>query len=106
DDLPAMRTAARRFVELGARAALIKGGHLGGAEAIDVLYDGHELRELRAPRFPARHTHGTGCMLSAAITAGLARGRSLNQSVDGAKQFISVAIANGLAIGKGAGPAN
>lgn len=106
DDLPAMHTAARRFVELGARAALIKGGHLSGAEAIDVLYDGHAMRELHAPRLPIRHTHGTGCMLSAAITAGLARGRSLNDAVDEAKKFISVAVANGLAIGKGDGPAN
>jgi hydroxymethylpyrimidine/phosphomethylpyrimidine kinase len=106
DGLPAMRAAARRFVELGARAALIKGGHMAGADAVDVLCDGHELRELRVPRIPTRHTHGTGCMLSAAITAGLARGRSLIDAVEDGKRFITVAVANGLALGKGDGPAN
>lgn len=106
DGLPAMHAAARRFVELGARAALIKGGHLAGAEAVDVLFDGRDPHELRAPRTATRHTHGTGCMLSAAITAGLARGRSLIDAVDDGKRFITVAVANGLALGKGDGPAN
>jgi hydroxymethylpyrimidine/phosphomethylpyrimidine kinase len=102
----AMHTAARRFVELGARAALIKGGHLAGADAVDVLYDGSALRVLRAPRIQTPHTHGTGCMLSAAITAGLAHGKSLASAVEDGKRFITAAVTQGLAIGKGHGPAN
>ena len=101
-----MRRAARLLVEHGAGAVLVKGGHLGGAEAIDVLDDGRTVAELVAPRLPVRHTHGTGCQLSAAITAGLASGHVLRGAVDTAKRFISVAIGAGLAIGKGDGPAN
>ena len=101
-----MRQAARVLQTRGPRACLIKGGHLGGAEAIDVLYDGHELHELATPRLAAAHTHGTGCQLSAAITACLARGMSLLDAVRVSKRFITAAIAHGLAIGNGTGPAN
>jgi len=101
-----MRDAARRLVGIGARAALVKGGHLCGDEAVDVLYDGRDLHELRAPRVPTRHTHGTGCMLSAAITARLACGDALVAAVSTAKRFIGTAIAGGLALGAGNGPAN
>ena len=64
-----LRAAARRLVEAGAGAALVKGGHLDGPEAVDVFYDGVAFHELRAPRLATRHTHGTGCMLAAAVTA-------------------------------------
>ena len=101
-----MRRAARMLVEHGAGAVLVKGGHLGGPDAVDVLDDGRTAVELAAPRLPVRHTHGTGCQLSAAITAGLASGQTLRDAVDTAKRFISVAIGAGLAIGKGDGPAN
>lgn len=101
-----MRQAARALQARGPRACLIKGGHLRGAPAVDVLYDGHALHELETPRLPAKHTHGTGCQLSAAITACLARGMSLLDAVRLSKRFITAAIAHGLAIGKGTGPAN
>jgi len=101
-----MRQAARALQARGPQACLVKGGHLGGTEAIDVFYDGHALHEVATPRLPARHTHGTGCQLSAAITACLARGMSLLDAVRLSKQFITAAIAHGLAIGKGTGPAN
>jgi hydroxymethylpyrimidine/phosphomethylpyrimidine kinase len=101
-----LRTAARALIERGARAVLVKGGHLEGDHAIDILDDGHEVRELRAPRLQTPHTHGTGCQLSAAITAGLATGLPLLAAVERGKQFITVAIRNGLAIGHGSGPAN
>ena len=101
-----MREAARRLVGIGARAALVKGGHLRGDEAVDVLHDGENLHELRAPRVATPHTHGTGCMLSAAITAGLARGDALAAAVSTAKRFITAAVAAGLPLGKGSGPAN
>ena len=101
-----MRDAARRLVEAGAGAALVKGGHLDGPEAVDVLYDGAALHELRAPRIATRHTHGTGCMTAAALTVCLARGMPLLDAAHEAKRFISAAIAAGLALGHGDGPAN
>lgn len=100
-----MRDAARRLVEMGARAALIKGGHLAG-EALDILYDGVSWREFSAPRTPTCNTHGTGCTLSAAITAGLARGLALEEAVAAAKRYITRAIQSAPAIGHGAGPVN
>lgn len=101
-----MRMAARRLVEHGAAAALVKGGHIGGEESIDVLYDGALFHELRAPRLTTPHTHGTGCMLAAALTACLARGMGLVEAAREAKRFITTAIAHGLALGGGHGPAN
>ena len=68
-----MRRAACRIQEMGARAVLIKGGHRA-ADATDILFDGRQWREFPAPRLETRHTHGTGCTYSAAITAALARG--------------------------------
>jgi hydroxymethylpyrimidine/phosphomethylpyrimidine kinase len=101
-----MRRAARQLIRAGARAVLLKGGHLREGDAVDVFDDGSAVRELSAPRIQARHTHGTGCQLSAAITAQLALGRPLAEAVEEAKRFITVAIRNGLAIGQGCGPAN
>jgi hydroxymethylpyrimidine/phosphomethylpyrimidine kinase len=106
ETLADQRAAARRLVELGAGAALVKGGHLGGAEAIDVLDDGRSVEELRAPRLDTPHTHGTGCMTAAALAACLARGLPLREAAHEAKRFIGVAIAHALAIGGGSGPAN
>jgi len=100
-----MRAAARGLIARGARAVLVKGGHLEG-DAVDILDDGLDVRELRAPRVSTPHTHGTGCQLSAAITAGLAAGLPLLAAVERAKQFITAAIRDGLAIGHGSGPAN
>jgi len=101
-----LREAARALVGRGAQACLVKGGHLPGDQAVDVLDDGQTVRELVAPRVPSRHTHGTGCQLSAAITAFLACGLALPTAVERAKRFIEVAIQGGLALGSGAGPAN
>jgi hydroxymethylpyrimidine/phosphomethylpyrimidine kinase len=101
-----MRRAARRLLDRGAAACLIKGGHLEGLEAVDVFDDGAVVHELSAPRISTPHTHGTGCQLSAAITANLARGMPLRAAIERSKEFISVAIRNGLALGHGNGPAN
>lgn len=101
-----MHRAAAALIERGARACLIKGGHLSCPEAVDVFHDGNHSCELSSPRIAVPHTHGTGCQLSAAITANLAHGRPLDQAVAEAKRFITAAIAHGLAIGKGTGPAN
>ena len=101
-----MRRAARRLIARGAGACLVKGGHLDGERVVDVFDDGIAVRELTSPRIATSHTHGTGCQLSAAITACLARGSSLGEAVDLGKRFITTAIRHGLAIGKGHGPAN
>jgi len=99
-----MRDAARAVCDLGAGAALVKGGHLPGGDAVDVLYDGSEFVRLAAPRIDTPHTHGTGCTYSAAITALLARGETLVDAVRHAKDFISRAIASAPGLGHGQGP--
>lgn len=104
-NLDDMRRAACLIREMGARAVLIKGGHLDG-DATDILWDGTEWREFAAPRLETRHTHGTGCTYSAAITAGLALGMTLAAAVEGAKYFIQEAIRTNPGLGRGSGPVN
>jgi len=102
-DLAEMRRAAERIRELGAGAVLIKGGHLEGA-ATDVLLAEGRFHEYPAERIVTRHTHGTGCTYSAAITAGLALGLELPEAVGRAKTFITAAIRSAPGLGGGAGP--
>lgn len=104
-DLGDMEEAARRIAALGAAAVLIKGGHLAG-EAVDVLCWQDGIRHFSSPRVETRHTHGTGCTYSAAITAGLARGLALPQAIENAKKFITLAIQSAPGLGKGCGPVN
>lgn len=101
-----MEEAAARLRADGAAAVLLKGGHATSGEAADLFDDGSEKRWLRTPRIATVHTHGTGCQLSAAITAALAQGQGLPEAVVQAKRFITRAIEHGLAIGSGCGPAN
>ena len=103
DDAAAV-AQARRLVALGARAVLIKGGHGTGRESIDhlVTADG-TLRTLAAPRIATANTHGTGCTLSAAVAAGLARGLMLPEAVAGAKAYLTAALAAADRLGVGAG---
>lgn len=101
-----MHRAARTLVERGARAALIKGGHLRADELIDVLFDGRDVHEYRRPRIRTRSTHGTGCTLSAAVTAALARGAPLVTAVDSALDYVHRAIAAAPSLGAGNGPLN
>jgi hydroxymethylpyrimidine/phosphomethylpyrimidine kinase len=105
DNLDSMRIAARRIADLGAAAVLVKGGHISG-DATDILYDGRDFFEFPAPRIVTRHTHGTGCSYSAAITAHLARGLDLVSSVRTAKAWISRAIETNPGLGAGQGPVN
>jgi len=100
--------AAKELHSLGPRAVLVKGGHLEDQQelSIDVLYDGDRLTLLEGPRFDTEDTHGTGCALSAAITAYLAHGEDVEAAVRAAKEFISGAIEHGLRLGKGYGPVN
>ncbi|MDQ3389111.1 MAG: bifunctional hydroxymethylpyrimidine kinase/phosphomethylpyrimidine kinase [Gemmatimonadota bacterium] len=102
----AMRRAALALVEMGAAAALLKGGHLEGEELVDILLDGREWHEWRRPRLHARGSHGTGCTLSAAIAAGLAHQRPLRQAVEDALDFVQRAMASAPALGSGHGPLN
>jgi hydroxymethylpyrimidine/phosphomethylpyrimidine kinase len=98
-----LAAAARRLVDMGARAALVKGGHLEGP-AIDVFWDGSTELELVAERLPGRNTHGTGCTLSAAVTARLALGEGLVDAVRHAKDYVTRAIAQAPSLGRGHGP--
>lgn len=101
--LDEMREAARRIHGLGPRYVVLKGGHLGG-RAIDLLFDGSRFTELDAERIETPHTHGTGCVFSAAITAELAKGSPVLEAVEAAKRFITVAIRHGFRLGEGFGP--
>lgn len=99
-----MKEAAKVIVhDLGAGAALIKGGHLQG-DATDFLYDGETFYEFNERRINTVNTHGTGCTYAAAITAYLSHGLSLTQAVAKGKQFITAAIKQSIDIGAGSGP--
>src|SRR3989454_3668870 len=94
------------LLELGARAALVKGGHLAGDQVVDVLVSDGTVRRFSRPRLDTTSTHGTGCTLSAAITAGLAHGRPLERAVEDALDFVHRAIAAAPGLGHGHGPLN
>jgi hydroxymethylpyrimidine/phosphomethylpyrimidine kinase len=96
----------RRLVAMGCRAVLIKGGHGEGTESIDYLVDHENVVALRGPRIATRNTHGTGCSLSSAIAAGLAKGEELSTAVRNAKTWIGAAIAEAdrFSVGHGHGP--
>jgi hydroxymethylpyrimidine/phosphomethylpyrimidine kinase len=104
-DLDSMKEAAIRIASSGAKAVLVKGGHLTD-EAIDVLFWRGQFIEYRSPRIHTVHTHGTGCTYSACITAELAKGCALADAVATAKRYITQAIETNPGLGKGAGPVN
>ena len=105
-DESAMARGARALAtNFGARAVLLKGGHMSGEEVVDVLFDG-QVTVFRHPRIRTTSTHGTGCTLSAAITAQLARGTGLREAVGTAIDFVYRAIAEAPGIGSGHGPLN
>ena len=97
-----MEEAARRIGKLGARHVLVKGGHLKG-DAVDILWNGREVTAFQVPRVESSNTHGTGCTFSAAIAAGLAKGRPLGEAVREAKAYVTKAIRDGFALGRGVG---
>ena len=101
-----MERAARALVRLGARAALVTGGHLQGDEVVDVLVTDEAARRFSRPRLDTTSTHGTGCTLSAAVAAGLALGRPLERAVADALDFVHRAIAAAPGLGRGHGPLN
>jgi hydroxymethylpyrimidine/phosphomethylpyrimidine kinase len=95
------RNAAKRIVDLGAKAVVVKGGHIEGSSAVDLLFDGHTFTEFSAPR-SANTVHGAGCAFAAAIAAGLALGDDVAAAVDRAKRYITGAIEHSVGIGSGA----
>jgi hydroxymethylpyrimidine/phosphomethylpyrimidine kinase len=99
------REAARDLVALGPKAAVVKGGHAGD-DVTDVYWDGSAMVELPGVRVATLNTHGSGCVFSAAIAAGLAKGLEPIDAVRQAKEFISAAIEHSLEIGHGHGPVN
>jgi len=101
-----MEAQARHLLSLGARAVLIKGGHGEGADSVDLLIGQGEIVRLAAKRIATRNTHGSGCTLSSAIAAGLAKGLALMAATQEAKAYVTAAIvgADRLAIGHGHGP--
>ena len=101
-----MREQAERLLKLGPRAVLIKGGHDTGAESIDLLVESDSVTRLVADRIVTKNTHGTGCTLSSAIAAGLAKGQTLAEAVSAAKTYVTDAIVAGqhLTVGSGHGP--
>ena len=98
-----MRRQAEALMARGARAVLIKGGHGSGAESVDILLAPTSFTRLATARVATRNTHGTGCTLSSAIAAGLARGKALEDAVRDAKQYVTAAIREGFAAGQGVG---
>lgn len=101
DDLAA---AGAALLELGAKAALVKGGHIAGEEITDVLVTPDGVETFTDLRIPTRHTHGTGCTLASAIAAELARGQSLPDAIKRARAYVYVAIARAPGFGRGHGP--
>jgi hydroxymethylpyrimidine/phosphomethylpyrimidine kinase len=102
----AMAKQGEAILQLGAQSVLVKGGHFGGAQATDLLIDKDGIRRFAARRIETKNTHGTGCTLSSAIAAGLAREMPLTESIMLAKKFVSgaIAAADGLKVGEGRGP--
>ena len=101
-----MRVAAERILRLGPRVVLVKGGHLEGDESVDVACTGSASFELRRPRIATRHTHGTGCTLSSAIAANLAKGLGDREALEAARDYLDGAIRHAPGLGTGHGPLN
>jgi len=106
DSTDDMVEAGRALLAKGARAALVKGGHVAGASVVDVLVTAEGITRFTHPRIETRSTHGTGCTLSAAVAACLARGLSLRDAVEAALDFVHRAIATAPGLGAGHGPLN
>ena len=98
------KQAARELVAMGARSAVIKGGHFEGANATDLFYDGASFRDYTAVRVDSTSTHGTGCTFAAAIAAGVAKGLQLTDAIAQAKSYVTLAIQHAYPVGHGVGP--
>ena len=101
-DVGGMEAAARKIVEMGAKAVIVKGGHMD--KAIDVVFDGSELHQLSGDKVKLENTHGTGCTFASAVTAQLATGRGLVEAATLAKAYVVKAIEKAYPVGKGRVP--
>jgi hydroxymethylpyrimidine/phosphomethylpyrimidine kinase len=106
EDLDGQQAAAEALLAKGARAALVKGGHLEGEVIVDVLATSNGVRLFTRPRIKTRHTHGTGCTLASAAAALIAQGLPLDKAVEKAGDYLHEAIRRAPGFGKGAGPVN
>ena len=104
EDEASMCEAAKRISALGPRYTLVKGGHLGGADARDYLFDGESFEVFSGPRIKTKNTHGTGCTFASAIAVYLARGLSAPNAVRAAKDYLTGALRHSLPLGQGHGP--
>ena len=105
-DEESMESAARKILTMGPSAVLIKGGDIAGQDATDILLDSEGVVKLSSPKIHSSNTHGTGCTLASAITAGLALGQPLREAVRNAKEYVSAAIRSAPGLGHGFGPLN
>jgi hydroxymethylpyrimidine/phosphomethylpyrimidine kinase len=103
-DVAGMKKAAQKIHGFGAQQVVVKGGHMEGDSAVDVVSDGRKFKEIRSERIRTLNTHGTGCTFSSAIAANLSLGVDFFQAVSNAKGYVSGAIRHALSIGKGCGP--
>jgi len=103
-DLDGMQETARALHAMGPRYVVVKGGHLAGAEAVDLLFDGASFETFSSARIDTKNTHGTGCTFSAAIAGLLAKGFDVVASVEGAKAYLTKAIRHAIPLGRGHGP--
>ncbi len=101
-----MERAAKALSVRGARAVLVKGGHLDGDEIVDLLYFQGELHAFRDKRIDTPHTHGTGCALAAAIAANIALGKAMPEAVQRSREFVRRGLLLGVQLGKGISPLN
>lgn len=101
-----MEKAGPVILKRGAKAVLLKGGHLAGSKLVDLLFDGDDIVRFTGERIDTRHTHGTGCTLASAIAVGLAQGMALAAAVKRARDYVAEAIRTAPGYGQGHGPLN
>ena len=106
DDVESMQKAGEILLEMGAYAALMKGGHLEGKSVLDMLVTGEGANMMSSPRIRSRHTHGTGCTLASACAAAMSLGIDMDEAVMSAREFVFEAIRTAPKLGKGNGPLN
>ncbi len=106
NNIESMKKAAIMLHKMGANSILIKGGHKSGDDSTDIFFDGKEFNILESKKIKTKNTHGTGCTLSSAIAANLAKGKNKLDSVKEAKEYVFNAILHSLNIGNGHGPTN
>lgn len=101
-----MELAAKEIYKLGCKNVFLKGGHMEGDKAVDILYDGENIYKFYAEKINTKNTHGTGCTISSAIASNLALGFSIEEAIKRSKDYITTAIIHSLDIGHGVGPTN